>query len=115
MTEVPQPQPRRQETGPTPELPFDKVMKLHSSAILDGIFAGSIKDPDALRGYFIRRRTEFLEAHPGRDNELHGTGEIGRWHGLVYSETVEEYAGLASFAESEVHRRTSGLSESQAD
>src|SRR3954454_11751580 len=99
MTEgAPQSQPRRHATGSVPELPFDEVMKLPSQAILDGIYAGAIKDPDGIRGYFIRRRTEFLEKHPDRDDELHGTGEIGRWHGLVYSDTVDEYAGLASFA-----------------
>jgi hypothetical protein len=113
MTEVPQPQPRRQEGGPGPELPFDKVMQLPSQGILEGIYAGKIQDPDAVRGYFIRRRTEFLQAHPDRENELDGPGEIGRWHGLVYSETVEEYAGLASFTESEVHRRTTSLSDAE--
>jgi hypothetical protein len=90
-------------------------MKLPSQAILDGIYAGSIQDPDAVRGYFIRRRTEFLQAHPDRKKELDGPGEIGRWHGLVYSETADEYKGLAAFCESEVHRRTAGLPGPQLD
>src|SRR4051794_10737306 len=88
--EIPQPQPKKQEAGPRPELPFDQVMKLPSQAILDGIYAGSIQDPDAVRGYFIRRRTEFLQAHPDREKGLDGPGEISRWHGLVYSETADE-------------------------
>src|SRR4051812_37467878 len=115
MTEVPQPQPRRQETGPTPEPPLREVYKLGSQAILDGIYTGRIGNPEALRAYFIRQRTEYLQGRPDGEAALDRPGPISRRHGLVYSETVEEYAGLASFAESEVHRRTSGLSESQAD
>src|SRR5438309_6728161 len=113
MTEVPQPQPRRQETGPTPELPLHEVYKLPSQLILDGIYAGRIGNPEALRAYFLRERTEFLQQHPDGEAALDRPGPIGRWHGLVHSDTVEEYAGLASFAEREVHRRTAALPEGQ--
>src|SRR4051812_23426603 len=115
MTEVPQPQPRRQETGPTPEPPLREVYKLGSQAILDGIYTGRIGNPEALRAYFIRQRTEYLQGRPDGEAALDRPGPISRRHGLVHSDTVEEYAGLASFAESEVHRRTAGLPESQAD
>src|SRR3954465_9811771 len=116
MTEgAPQPQPRNQETGPTPELPLREVYKLGSQAILDGIYAGRIGNPEALRAYFIRQRTEFLQGHPDGEAALDRPGPIERWHGLVHSDTVEEYAGLASFAESEVHRRTAGVSDTEAE
>jgi hypothetical protein len=108
-------QPSERNTGPTPELPLREVYKLPSQAILDGIWQGRIRNPEALRGYFLRQRTEFLQAHPDRESELDGPGQIGQWHGLVHSDTVEEYAGLASFAESEVHRRSAGLSDIQTD
>src|SRR3954471_23996973 len=115
MTEVPQPQPRRQETGPTPELPLREVYKLPSRAILDGIYTGRIGNPEALRAYFLRQRSEFLQEHPDQEHELDEPGTIGRWHGLVHSDTVEEYSGLASFAESELHRRTAGGSDTEAE
>src|SRR4051794_19470333 len=115
MTEVPKPQPRKQETGPTPELPLREVYKLGSQAILDGIYARRIGNPEALRAYFIRQRTEFLQQHPDGEATLDKPGPIGRWHGLVHSDTVEEYTGLASFAESEVHRRNAGLTEDQTN
>src|SRR3954466_11370242 len=115
MTEVPQPQPRRQEAGSRPELPLREVYKLGSQAILDGIYTGRIGNPEALRAYFIRQRTEFLQAHPDGEAALDRPGPIGRWHGLVHSDTAEEYAGLASFAEGEVHRRTAGLSDTEAE
>src|SRR3954452_2938303 len=113
--EIPKPQPRNQEPGPRPELPLREVYKLGSQAILDGIYAGRIGNPEALRAYFIRQRTEFLQEHPGGEAALDRPGPIGRWHGLVHSDTVEEYAGLAAFAESEVHRRTAALPEGQLD
>ena len=109
------PGPNEGNPRPAHEISFDKVMKLPSNAILDGIYAGSIRDPDAVRAYFIRRRTEFLEAHPDREDELDKPGELGRWHGLVYSETAAEYGGLADFCESEVRRRTAGLSGQELD
>src|SRR4051794_5554975 len=115
MTEVPKPQPRKQETGPTPELPLREVYKLGSQAILDGIYARRIGNPEALRAYFIRQRTEFLQQHPDGEAELDRPGPIGRWHGLVHADTVAEYAGLASFAEGEVYRRTAGLSDTEAE
>jgi hypothetical protein len=108
-------QPNERKLGPAPDMPLREVYKLPSQAILDGIYAGRIGNPEALRAYFIRQRTEFLQTHPGREHELDGPGEIGRWHGLVHSETVDEYAGLAAFAESEVHRRSAGLSGQQLD
>src|SRR3954469_20841068 len=108
-------QPSERNTGPSPELPLREVYKLPSGAILDGIWQGRIRNPEALRGYFLRQRTEFLQAHPDRESELDGPGQIGRWHGLVHSDTVEEYAGLASFAESEVHRRTAGVSDTETE
>jgi hypothetical protein len=115
MTEVPQPQqPRENQPGPRPELPLREVYKLKSQGILDGIYTGRIGNPEALRAYFIRQRTEFLQQHPDDDAALDRPGPIGQWHGLVHSDTVEEYAGLASFAESEVHRRTAGLSDTEA-
>ena len=109
------PGPNEENPRPAHEISFDKVMKLPSNAILDGIYAGSIRDPDAVRAYFIRKRTEFLEAHPDREDELDKPGELGRWHGLVYSETAAEYGGLADFCESEVRRRTAGLSGQELD
>src|SRR3954453_10291837 len=115
MTEVPQPQPRRQETSPTPELPLREVYKLGSQAILDGIYAGRIGNPEALRAYFIRQGTEVLQEHPDGEAALDRPGPIGQWHGLVHSDTVEEYTGLASFAEGEVHRRTAGLSDAETE
>src|SRR4051812_7361993 len=115
MTEVPKPQSRRQEAGPTPEPPIREVYKLPSQAILDGIYAGRIGNPEALRAYFIRQGTEVLQEHPDGEAALDRPGPIGRWHGLVHSDTVEEHASLASFAEGEVHRRTAGLSDTEAE
>ena len=92
-----------------------EVYKLPSRAILDGIYAGRINNPEALRGYFLSQRTEFLHAHPDREDELNGPGEIGRRNQLVYSNTAAEYNELAAFAEREVHRRTAGLSGAQFD
>src|SRR3954454_20512206 len=112
--EIPKPQPRNQEPGPRPELPLREVYKLPSQTILDGIYAGRVRNPEALRAYFIRQRTEYLQAHPDGEAALDRPGPIGRWHGLVHSDTAEEYAGLASFAEGEVHRRTAGLSDPEA-
>jgi hypothetical protein len=113
MREVPQPEPREQQLGPRPELPIREVYKLSSQGILDGIYQGRIGNPDALRAYFIRQRTEFLQQHPNGEAALDKPGPIGRWHGLVHSDTAEEYAGLASFAEGEVHRRSAGLSDAE--
>src|SRR3954447_1136010 len=106
-------QPREQQSGPRPELPLHEVYKLPSQSILDGIYAGRIGNPEALRAYFLRERTEFLQEHPDGEAALDRPGPIGRWHGLVHSDTVEEYAGLASFAEGEVHRRTAGLPDAE--
>jgi hypothetical protein len=108
-------QPREQQSGPRPELPLREVYKLPSQLILDGIYTGRIGNPEALRAYFIRQRTEFLQAHPDGEAALDRPGPIGRWHGLVHSDTVEEHASLASFAEGEVHRRTAGLSDTEAE
>src|SRR3954463_12681339 len=108
-------QPRERDPGPTPELPIREVYKLPSQAILDGIYTGRIGNPEALRAYLIRQRTEFLQTHPDGERELDKPGPIRRWHGLVHSDSVEEYAGLASFAESEVHRRSAELQDTQAD
>src|SRR3954466_12026482 len=113
--EIPKPQPRNQEPGPRPELPLREVYKLPSQAILNGIYTGRISNPEALRAYFIRQRAEYLQGHPDGEAALDRPGPIGRWHGLVHSDTVEEYAGLASFAESEVHRRTAGGSDTEAE
>jgi hypothetical protein len=117
MTEgLPRPrQPKEQPAGPRPELPTREVFKLPSQAILDGIWQGQIKDPNAMRAYVLRQRTEFLQAHPDREAELDGPGEIGRWHRLVYSDTAEEYRGLAALCDREVHGRTAGLTASQLD
>src|SRR3954449_3901587 len=112
--EIPKPQPGKQEQGSRPELPLREVYKLPSQAILDGIYAGRIGNPEALRAYFLRQRTEFLQQHPNGEATLDKPGPIGRWHGLVHSDTAEEYSGLASFAEGEVHRRTAGLSDVEA-
>src|SRR3954469_2333605 len=116
MTEgLPRPsQPREQQPGSTPELPLREVYKLPSQTILDGIYAGRVKNPEALRAYFLRQRTEYLQAHPGGEAALDRPGPIGRWHGLVHSDTAEEYAGLASLARGEVHRLTGGLSDPEA-
>src|SRR5687768_112440 len=76
-----------ENAGPAPEMPLREVHKLPSQVILDGIHAGRIRHPEALRGYFLRRRTEFLQAHPDREGELDGPGEFGRGHRLVYSDT----------------------------
>jgi hypothetical protein len=108
-------QPSEGNTGPAPEVPLREVYKLPSQAILEGIWQGQIRNPEALRGYFLRQRTEYLQAHPDRESELDGPGEIGRWNRLVHSDTVDEYTGLAAFADSEVHRRTAGLAGSQLD
>ena len=90
------PQPIERNTGPAPEMPLREVHKLPSTAILDGIYAGRIHNPEALRAYVLRQRTEFLQAHPGRESELDGPGEIGRWHRLVYSDTADEYTARTS-------------------
>jgi hypothetical protein len=108
-------EPIKENAGPAPEMPLREVHKLPSQVILDGIHARRIRHPEALRGYFLRRRTEFLQAHPDREGELDGPGEFGRGHRLVYSDTADEYTGLAAFADSEVHRRTAGLSGPQLD
>jgi len=114
--ELPKPlQPKEQQAGPRPELPTRELFKLPSQAILDGIWQGQIKDPNAMRAYVLRQRTEFLQAHPDRESELDGPGEIGRWHRLVYSDTADEYRGLAALCDREVHRRTTGLTASQLD
>src|SRR3954452_11057428 len=107
-------QSRENQPGPRPELPLREVYKLPSQAIVDGVYAGRIGTPEALRAYFIRQRTEFLQQHPNGEATLDKPGPIGRWHGLVHSDTAEEYSGLASFAEGEVHRRTAGLSDGEA-
>ena len=107
------PQPIEGNTGPAPDMPLREVHKLPSTAILDGIYAGRIRNPEALRAYVLRQRTEFLQAHPGRESELDGPGKIGRWHRLVYSDTADEYTGLAAFCDREVHRRGADLSGSQ--
>jgi hypothetical protein len=101
--------PSEGNTGPAPELPLREVHKLPSNAILDGIYAGRIHNPEALRAYVLRQRTEFLQAHPDRSDEPDAPSEIGRWHRLVYSDTADEYSGLAALADSEVHRRTAVL------
>jgi hypothetical protein len=117
MTEgLPKPlQLKEQQAGPRPELPTREVFKLPSQAILEGIWQGQIKDPNAMRAYVLRQRTEFLQAHPDREAELDGPGEIGRWHRLVYSDTADEYRGLAALCDREVHQRTAGLTASQLD
>jgi hypothetical protein len=117
MTEgIPKPiQPKEQQPGPRPELPIREVFKLPSQAILNGIWQGQIKDPNAMRAYVLRQATEFLQAHPDRESELDGPGEIGRWHRLVYSDTADEYRGLAALCDREVHQRTAGLTASQLD
>jgi hypothetical protein len=86
MTERnPQPsQPIERNTGPTPDMPLRGVYKLPSQAILEGIWQGRIRNPEAMRGYFLSRRNEFLRAHPHRADELDGPGETGRWERLVY-------------------------------
>jgi hypothetical protein len=106
---------KEQQAGPRPELPAREVFKLPSQAILDGIWQGQIKDPNAMRAYVLRQRTEFLQSHPDRESELDGPGEIGRWHRLVYSDTADEYQELAALCHREVHRRTAGLTASQLD
>jgi hypothetical protein len=106
---------KEQQAGPRPELPAREVFKLPSQAILDGIWQGQIKDPNAMRAYVLRQRTEFLQSHPDRESELDGPGEIGRWHRLVYSDTADEYRGLAALSDREVHRRTAGLTAPQLD
>src|SRR4051794_9237876 len=68
--EIPKPQPGKQEQGPRPELPLREVYKLGSQAILDGIYQGRIGNPEALRAYFIRQRTEFLQEHPDGEAAL---------------------------------------------
>jgi hypothetical protein len=108
-------QPSEHNTGPVPEMPLREVYKLSSQAILDGIWQGRIRHPEALRGYVLRQRTEFLQAHPDREDELDGPGDIGRWHRLVHSDTADEYTGLAALADSEVHRRTAAPSGAQVD
>jgi hypothetical protein len=115
MTEVPKPQPMSQEGGPTPELPIREAFLLPSKAILEGMWQGQIRNPEAMRGYVLGRRNEFLRAHPNREDELDGPGEIGRWNRLVFSDTRDEYSGLAALCESEIHRRMAGLSGSQLD
>src|SRR5215213_1861376 len=117
MTEaLPKPvQLKEQQAGPRPELPTREVFKLPSQTILNGIWQGQIKDPNAIRAYVLRQRTEFLQAHPDRESALDGPGEIGRWHRLVYSDTADEYCGLAALCDREVHRRTAGLTASQLD
>src|SRR3954464_9829333 len=115
MTEAPQPQPKRQETGPAPELPIREVFLLPSKAILEGMWQGQIRNPEAMRGYVLGRRNESLRAHANREDELDGPGEIGRWNRLVFSDTTDEYSGLAALCESEIHRRMAGFSASQLD
>jgi hypothetical protein len=117
MTEgLPKPvQPKEQQAGPRPELPTREIFKLPSQAILDGIWQGQIKDPNAIRAYVLRQRTEFLQTHPDREAELDGPGEIGRWHRLVYSDTAGEYQGLAALCDREVHGRTAELTAAQLD
>src|SRR5688572_3199682 len=107
--------PFERNTVPTPEMPLGEVHKLPSNAIPDGIYAGRIRNPEAVRAYFLRQRTEFLEANPDRGDELDEPGEIGRWHRLVYSDTADEYTGLAAFCDSEIYRRGIGRSGPQLD
>ena len=96
-------------------MPIDEVFKLPSQAILEGIWQGRIRNPEAMRGYFLSRRNEFLRAHPHRADELDGPGEIGRWERLVYSNTAAEGNAFAAFCDSEIHRRSAGLTDAQLD
>src|SRR4051794_15031392 len=80
---------------------LDEVHHMPSAAIMDGITTGAITNPEALRAYFLRRRTDYLAEHPDRERELSGTGELARWHSLMYSETNAEYLALATFCDDE--------------
>src|SRR4051794_27323720 len=88
-----------------PDGTLEAISVLPSGDILDGMYATRIRNPEALRLYVVKKRTEFLAEHPDREAELSGDSELGQWHGLVYSDTAAEYSGLAALCDDEIQRR----------
>ncbi len=101
-------QPVEQRPAEARESSLAEVWQLDSKAILDGIYEGTITDPDALLIYFEKHQDEYREEALRQPDEPWKMDVLrrGGWNNLIRPQTDEDYESLAQFCRAEVRRRS---------